>query len=477
MWYLDKDILYLIFEEIKNDKKTLHSCLLVNRTWCVTAAPLLWKNPWKYVTIKSKILLFNVIISHLSKESRDILKNQGINNLITETYQRPLFNYIYFCKYLSLFFLENEISSKNFEKSKMSIIRNEILKLFINGDKKYIHISIPDKFDCQLHHITGFEHCFSELESFYCRGNIDQNVIEGLAKVCKSIKSLSVGINSNNFGIFKLIEVQKNLNIVNLIHRGRLKKRKESFNKSLEESLIKHANTIQYLRIEWKPITRFLSYFVNLLNLEIYLPYNIIDINQLENISLPNLKTLRTRRVTPKVLANLIENTKGNLTEISVLYSDRYDNSEMFIQAIYQNCPNLKYFHLSLINNSNSLISEFENLLISCQFLSGLVINVYDEYYNKFSWDNLLLILAKSSPISLFKFKFFSSTIIKLFGGMVLFFDNWKDRNPILIRVGVDNYIQSEQMNEFINEYKMRGIVEKYSIGFGVSGYENFEWV
>ena len=113
---LNKDVLFLIFEELKNDKKSLYSCLLVNRTWCITAVSILWKNPgYIHITTKEEIL-FNVILLHLSEESRDILKSQGINNLITETYQCPLFNYINFWKYLNLQVLERIIiylTSKN----------------------------------------------------------------------------------------------------------------------------------------------------------------------------------------------------------------------------------------------------------------------------------------------------------------------------------------------------------------------------
>src|SRR3954451_6593706 len=102
---LDKDVLFLIFEALKNDKKSLHSCLLVNRSWCVTTIPILWRDPGKYfITVNSNNAkkidkLFNIIFLHLSKESKDILKNQGINILITEKYQNPLFNYISFWKY------------------------------------------------------------------------------------------------------------------------------------------------------------------------------------------------------------------------------------------------------------------------------------------------------------------------------------------------------------------------------------------
>src|SRR4051794_29232575 len=93
----NEDVLLLIFEELQNDKKSLYSCLLVNRTWCKITIPILWKNPLKFCN--SKVLL-NVILSNLSKESRDILKNKEID-LFTEIHQ-PLFNYISFWRYLNL---------------------------------------------------------------------------------------------------------------------------------------------------------------------------------------------------------------------------------------------------------------------------------------------------------------------------------------------------------------------------------------
>jgi hypothetical protein len=118
MLRLNRDVLLLIFKELNNDNNSLFSCLFVDRNWCETVVPVLWRNPWirqegtKYVT------LFNVILSHLSEESRRNLKNQGINDLIAEEYQKPLFNYIYFWKYLELSFLESVISSIQVEESK-----------------------------------------------------------------------------------------------------------------------------------------------------------------------------------------------------------------------------------------------------------------------------------------------------------------------------------------------------------------------
>ncbi|GBC05418.1 hypothetical protein RclHR1_06210003 [Rhizophagus clarus] len=480
MLHLNKDVLFLIFEELKNDKKTLYSCILVNRTWCVIAIPILWKNPLQTtLTEKAGRILFSVIFSHLSEESRNILKNQGINNIITEKCQRPLFNYISFWKELNLTFLERINFSKNIGKSNVSIVRNEILKLFINRNTKFLELCIPRNFCYQLHNFPGAEHCFSELESlsFHCHYKTSQTILEGLARICKSIKKLrfhNLYYCTDNSGIIKLIEVQKNLNDIGFIYRS-YNRRDEKFNKSLEESLIKHVNTIKYLRIDWKPITRILSYLVNLLGLEINMPH-FTNWNN-ENLSFPILRFLKVQRVPSKILASLIENTKGNLSEISIHYDGA--DSKRLIQAIYQNCSNLRYLKLSLAVNTNSLISEFENLLINCQFLKELIIDINDIFdILEFCWDKLFEILDRSSPISLCKFNFTSYKTIKL-EYLKLFLENWKDKRPMLLIIGNDNYSLdmevNQQLKDLIEEYKMKGIIKNCYIGGNIC--EDFEWI
>src|SRR5581483_7936368 len=118
-------------------------------------------------------ILSNVILLHLSEDTRNVLKNQGINNLIAGVYKHPLFNYIRFWRYLNLSIIEKVISSKEIEMSKMFIIGNEILKLFINRNTKFIHLSMRQDCNYQLHRIPETEHCFSDLESFQCDDKIN----------------------------------------------------------------------------------------------------------------------------------------------------------------------------------------------------------------------------------------------------------------------------------------------------------------
>ncbi|RIA84115.1 hypothetical protein C1645_784790, partial [Glomus cerebriforme] len=162
----------------------------------------------------------------------------------------------------------------------------------------------------------------------------------------------------------------------------------------------------------------------------------------LENLSLPFLQSLKTIRVPIKVLAKLIENTSGHLIEVSIDYL-RYSyvrhnteiDNERIIRAIYQNCPNLIYLKIPFKSNN---ISEFGELLIKCQHLKGLHIifddanDDWEDGISIFNWDYLFEVLSKSSPNSLFMFKFYFDVTPKL-EQLKSFFDNWRGRHPMLL--------------------------------------------
>src|ERR1043166_9502435 len=102
---LNKDVIFLIIKELADDGKSLHSCLLVNRTWCETTIPILWRNPSKFCIKKDKKeILFIVLLLNSSEESRKVLNYQKINHF---TYRQPLFNYISHWRYLDLYYLED----------------------------------------------------------------------------------------------------------------------------------------------------------------------------------------------------------------------------------------------------------------------------------------------------------------------------------------------------------------------------------
>ncbi|PKY48241.1 hypothetical protein RhiirA4_463785 [Rhizophagus irregularis] len=465
---LNKDVMLLILEELQNDNKTLYSCLLVNRTWCKAVTPILWKNPNRQ-DINERVF-FNVILSHLSEESRNNLMNQGVK-LIAQPYQQTLFNYIRFWKYLDLCFLDRIMHDFfKYPESKIYIVGNEILNLF-NMNTKFISIAIH-----KLSHIyiTGTEHCFSEiseLEYFFCDIEINSNVLERLAMINSSIKKLRFEINNitKNPGIIRLIETQKNLKEV-IVNSNNLFSN-EFYCKSLEESLINCADTIQYLKIDWIPTTNYLSYLVNLVSLKIQGARNANWL-YLEDVFLPHLKILKARYIPSRILANLIVNTKGKLIEIRILFQHSKDN-EKLIQAIYRNCPNLNYLQLSL-NDIN--IAEFEKILIHCRFLIGLEIMESNGFYpyNKHDWSKLMKILVNPSSTNLFKFKFFTMNVENMIEALELFLDGWKDRCPIRLKTIPLKYesYQLQQLKDLLQMYKVKGIIKNYSVNSSIDEIE-----
>jgi len=95
-----------------------------------------------------------------------------------------------------------------------------------------------------------------------------------------------------NYEIIRLIENQKKLIYINLSYHPN-KNHDVPFCKILENSLIKHGNTVEYLRIiNNEPFTKILLYFVNLKVLILECHYNF-RWDYLKNLSLPSLQILR----------------------------------------------------------------------------------------------------------------------------------------------------------------------------------------
>ncbi|RIA81212.1 hypothetical protein C1645_881730 [Glomus cerebriforme] len=472
---LNNDIIYLIFEKLQDDKKTLLLCLLVNKTWCEMIVPVLWRDPWKYLKNGNEKLLINVIISHLSSQLRNNLSQEI--DFLKNSYQKPLFDYISFCRHLKLYEIEKIINIIN-KKSLIPNIENEIFKLFINEKTKFTHLYIPRQFIRKIHLIPEAEHCFSELQFLSCYSTINDDILPGLTELCKSIKELELFIVEGkyyNYEIIKLIETPKKLFNIRFLTKYH-SIIDETFCKILENSLIKHSNNIQYFTIIIQPITNILSSFVNLKRLELDNGFRHMAWNCLENLSLPLLQILKAKGIPIEVLTSLVENTRGHLVEIKIDYiSHDVISNKRIIQAIYQNCPNLKYLKL-LFRNSNIL--ELEKLLINCQYLSGLYILVntmFDELNrdgdHMIDWDYLFEILTKSSPNGLFKFKLYFDESPKL-ESFISFFDNWNGRHPMLLQtIKLDFY----EYFDLIEKYKDKGIVKKFD--YALHLFEDFEWI
>ena len=113
--YLLTEYLRQIFDEIKDDKEYLHSCLLVNRHLCKSIIDILWKQPFRFLytckkefcqcinkkVIKRQFQAYNLIETYLScfMFNEELKKNISRNQIYEKpNYKRPTFNYIQFLK-------------------------------------------------------------------------------------------------------------------------------------------------------------------------------------------------------------------------------------------------------------------------------------------------------------------------------------------------------------------------------------------
>src|ERR1044072_686453 len=135
MSQLNKDILFLLFEEFQNDSNSLFSCLLVNRLWCETVIPILWRNPWSYennINYQTKGFLCHIIIASLSHDIKEFLTSQGIQ--LFQTLHQPLsFDYLSFCRSINMKVIKNIISFNFSSTCDQFLLQQGIYKFFMRN--------------------------------------------------------------------------------------------------------------------------------------------------------------------------------------------------------------------------------------------------------------------------------------------------------------------------------------------------------
>src|ERR1051325_1958776 len=132
MSILNKDVLFLLFEELQFDSKSLFSCLMVNRIWCETVIPILWRNPWRFNNIRyhNKISLYNTITSYLADDIKEFLIKQGIK-LLPTSQKSPLFDYLSFCRSIDVSIMNYIISIGSSSDYNQFLLQQEIYGLLM----------------------------------------------------------------------------------------------------------------------------------------------------------------------------------------------------------------------------------------------------------------------------------------------------------------------------------------------------------
>ncbi|GBC31000.2 hypothetical protein GLOIN_2v1765921 [Rhizophagus irregularis DAOM 181602=DAOM 197198] len=312
------------------------------------------------------------------------------------------------------------------EDSTISNIKIVIFNLLINENARFTHLYIPREFDYQIHLIPGAKYCFSQLEFLHCNTSINTNVLIGLAGMCDTMRKLELCIEKfdNNREIVRLIETPKKLYNVYFLTNIEID---EPFCEIIENSLIKHSNNIQWFKITKQPTTNILSSLKNLRILELDDKFRQMKWDCLINLSLPYLQILKSRSVPNNVLASLIENTKGFLTDIVIDFTDFLD----------------------------------DDIIIVCF--------VRDQT----TWDKIFELLINYAPKNLFKFKFVSDFECKL-ESLKNFFDNWKHRKSMSLQIHEMHF--TDDYFNLIEKYIKNGIVKNFRYDLSNIFFDEFDW-
>ncbi|EXX60689.1 hypothetical protein RirG_177660 [Rhizophagus irregularis DAOM 197198w] len=460
MFKLSKDILFLIFEELQDDSKSLFSCLMVNRFWCETAVPVLWRDPWSY-----------------SEESI-----QSSSVLVKST----LFDYLSFCRSIKV----NTINSIIFIGSTLAynqfIIQQEFYYFFMKKcpELKYLNMK---SIKHQIFYFPEAKNCLESLCKLECDSSIDSAYFYGLSHFCQRIQKLVI-INMDtklNNGIVKLIEVQKNLK--------HFEWRDDFYDEFFTNdddpyeqillALEKKAESLNYLRL----LFQYVENYEHILLLEI-LPkfyklkiliiddYLLLNEEQLEKFKMqvyPELEILNIEYNKLNTVSNIIENSGGHLKKILLKPYNIIDfeldneNSLNFIRKVYENCPSLEYLSI-LISSTKENFTELETLLKRCKNLKSLLIVIFDNYEDTYEdslkyGKELLKILIRSAPTNFKEIRFGSEFKFSL-EMLEEFLENWRGRRALSLFT-IDPIYMREDYTELINKYKSNGVVKDFEYG------------
>ncbi|RIA82598.1 hypothetical protein C1645_880977 [Glomus cerebriforme] len=488
MSQLNKDILFLLFEELRDDSKSLFSCLLVNRLWCETVIPILWRNPWCYgINYKNKSYLFAIIAFYLPNGIKEFLTSQGIN-FPPISYQSLLFNYLSFCKSINVNIINNSVipigSSLAYNQF---LLQQEFYNLLITtcSELKYLDMKSIN------HQIFYFPKAEARLETLYelrCNTSVDSSYFYGLARICQNIQKLII-INNTikaNHGIVKLIEVQENLK--NFEWKDDFEDEYNFIEDPYKEALLaleKKADNLNHLKIFFQYIiwfghTSLQKVLPKLYKLKTLIIENSFFISFTEHQSkmlvYHDIEILYIDFITISAASNIIENNGGHLKEIILFkgcyeyfeFEDNFNEASLnFIHNICEHCPSIEYLTL-LFSPTKEHFTKFEKLLKVCQNLKSLLIVITDvdkeETFESISENGaeLLKTLISSVPNNLREIRFFDDFKFSL-QALEEFLKQWKSQHALSIFTS-DYIYNGEDYKILINKYKNDGVIKDFRV-------------
>ncbi|RIA92879.1 hypothetical protein C1645_735985 [Glomus cerebriforme] len=352
---------------------------------------------------------------------------------------------------------------------KKNLLEREICKLFVSQCKNIKELNWETS--QSLSSFPGATTFFHNLNSLSIKmDHVDSNTLYEVAQICIHLKELTLyNVSQNNHGLTSLIDAQRNLKNVSLYPYYS----KKGICKELGEALTRKSNTINYLCLYSVNIIPLMS-LVNLRHLLIYNFENYKDFDEvikvfqkyLEVSKFPKLQSFDIRGLSCfKEMATLIENTEGNIREISIVTTNKFaKNTGMFIETIVNNCPKIE--ELSTYLEPKDFI-YVESLLQNCRNLVDLRFDSlnFNEIHNNIG-DKLLDTLAKFSPKSLISISISRNWKYSI-DAFERFFESFRGRNlRSFFILYCDIYSITNEHRLIVRKYLNEGVIKESNCVF-----------
>lgn len=378
---LNYDCLQNIFEifEYNNDQDTLFKCILVNRSWCESAIPYLWKDPFSIVRKREnsrKLLTTIISMFPFDKSMEEKLKSYEYE-LIHLDYKQSFYNYLNFCrifKFTEFYGFVDKCAravSSNDVGKVSSILYISVYKIIFEHctEIRKIRLSSLPKMIIKNQNFNNL----SNLHELEICNFTTVKFFEKLVHVCKRIKKIRIITNAfkNSKELVNLFKVQQNLKIVHFL------------NDLNQCQIITEELSTQILLIEELIMKNFMFVQIktlsNLKRLEF--TFTICSpqiVTAFRNVSCPLLEVLKFHRDFPplNVLAEFIEKTEGHL---QCFYLESYpypiyqnSDTQVLLRSIAKSCPKIK--SLTTIFKLTEDLSFLKYLLSSCNELESLTL-------------------------------------------------------------------------------------------------------
>nr|CAG8514036.1 7147_t:CDS:2 [Entrophospora candida] len=394
--FLLPEIILPIVSCLKNDPYSLHSCMLVSRSWCKLTVPFLWTDPFNPYSSNTQII--STYMNSLSSSHKSFLKKIYPMEKLEIDKPPLIFNYTNYLKVLNYSLLHDAVHAwcdlyrirsvfKQEEDDDFEECKKESGEYFYDGGDSLL-------FNPK---IKILELLFDLLLEKTTLTTLSIKVITHRYEFCTTLSKLTIDCSwGNDASSNKLLISQTCLIELIIINRWPNHLLDSDVGRDNDGSLdvLKYCENLRVLKFNnWKSFGH---------------KYSL----DLADIYFPKLEELLFSTYTPRldILIKIIRINGQNLkclTLVALTHSSiKFANKKFFIkyklliETISENCPNLITLNTSI---SSITMSGYCNLLQRCTWLANLSVEFIHNSQDPFfpTNESLLLLLGSSIPISL----------------------------------------------------------------------------